>query len=51
MAEIEQTERAEKLLKKTMECCRSYRHEFIMPEHMLLSLIDDFNFNSALNIF
>ena len=51
MAEIQQTERASKMLHKALECCKGYRHEFIMPEHLLLVLIEDVNFNSALNIF
>ena len=51
MAEIKQTERAARVLKDTMDCCKDYRHEYIMPEHLLLALIEDFNFNAALNIF
>ena len=51
MAQIEQTLRAARVLNKAYECCKGYRHEFIMPEHLLLELIDDFNFNAALNIF
>ena len=51
MAEIKQTERASKLLNQAYECCKEYRHEFIMPEHLLLMMIDEFNFNAALNIF
>ncbi|MBO4673095.1 MAG: AAA family ATPase, partial [Bacteroidaceae bacterium] len=51
MAEIKQTERASRLFNEALECCKNYRHEFLMPEHLLLVLIDDFNFNSALNIF
>ena len=39
------------MLHKALECCKDYRHEFIMPEHLLLVLIEDINFNSALNIF
>ena len=39
------------MLNKALECCKSYRHEFIMPEHLLLELTDDLNFNAALNIF
>ena len=39
------------MLNKAYECCKEYRHEFIMPEHLLLVLIEDFNFNAALNIF
>ena len=51
MAEIRQTERAAKVLRDTMKCCKEYRHEFVMPEHLLLVLIDDFNFSKALEIF
>ena len=51
MAEIKQTLRASRMLNKAYECCKDYRHEFIMPEHLLLVLIDEFNFNAALNIF
>ena len=39
------------MLHRALECCKGYRHEFIMPEHLLLVLIEDINFNSALNIF
>ena len=51
MGEIKQSERASRLLNKAYECCMSYRHEFIMPEHLLLMMIEEFNFNAALNIF
>ena len=51
MAEIRQTERAAKVLNDTMKCCKEYRHEFIMPEHLLFVLTDEFNFNRMLNIF
>ena len=51
MAEIKQTERALRVLNDTMKCCKDYRHEFIMPEHLLMVLVDDFNFSKALNIF
>ena len=51
MAEIRQTDRAAKVLQETMACCKEYRHEFVMPEHLLFVLTDEFNFNKALNIF
>jgi len=51
MAEIQQTERALRVLSDTMKCCKDYRHEFIMPEHLLMILVDDFNFSKAMNIF
>ena len=28
-----------------------YRHEFIMPEHLLLEMIDEYNFNYVLTSF
>ena len=51
MGEIKQTDRAAKVLRDTMKCCREYRHEFVMPEHLLLTLIDDYNFSRALAVF
>ena len=51
MAEIKQTYRASKALNKAYECCKEYRHEFIMPEHLLLARLEEFNFNAAVNIF
>jgi len=51
MAEIKQTERAEQLLVGAKECSKGYRHEFILPEHLLLKLIENYNFNATLNIF
>lgn len=51
MAEIKQTERAVRVLKDTMDCCKDYRHEFVMPEHLLLVMADEFSFNRILNIF
>jgi ATP-dependent Clp protease ATP-binding subunit ClpA len=51
MAEIRQTERVSRILNKACEYCREYKHEFIMPEHLLMVLIDEYNFNATLNIF
>ena len=51
MAEIKQTARALRVLNAAMKCCRDYRHEFVMPEHLLFVLLDDFNFGKALAIF
>ena len=51
MPEIKQTLRASRALNKAYECCKEYRHEFIMPEHLLLALLEEFNFNAAVNIF
>ena len=49
MAEIKQTIRAANLLKETVLCCKEYSHEFIMPEHMLMALIDEFTFAHTFN--
>ena len=51
MAEIRQTERASRVLNNALECCKIYRHEVVMPEHLLSVLIEDDNFYAALNIF
>ena len=51
MAEIKQTLRASRVHNKAYECSKEYRHEFIMPEHLLLALLEEFNFNAAVNIF
>ena len=39
------------MLHEAMNCCKEYRHEFVMPEHLLLVLTDEFNFSKTLNIF
>ena len=49
MAEIRQTDRAAKLLTETMKCCKEYRHEFIMPEHLLLAMLQDETFVHTLS--
>ena len=51
MAEIKQTKRAGKILHEAMKCCREYRHEFVMPEHLLLVLTEEPNFSHTLSIF
>ena len=51
MEEMKQTKRASLVLDKAITLCKEFRHEFIMPEHLLLALIENFEFNSALNIF
>ena len=48
MAEIEQTERVEHVIKSALGYCKTLRNEFVMPEHLLLALVEDSNFNSAL---
>jgi len=39
------------MLNKAYECCKEYRHEFVMPEHLLLALTEDLTFCEALIIF
>ena len=51
MPEIKQTKRAGKILQQAMQYCREYRHEFVMPEHLLLAMIDNYNFSHTLSIF
>ena len=51
MAEIKQTERVERVMKSALFHCNKYRHEFVMPEHLLLALTEDSNFNAALSPF
>ena len=48
MAEIKQTERVGRVIKTALEYCKTLRNEFVMPEHLLLALVEDSNFNSAL---
>jgi len=51
MAEIKQTIRASEVLRRAYECCSEYRHEFVMPEHLLLVLKEDNYFYAALSLF
>ncbi len=51
MAEIRQTDRAQYVLNQALEYCKNYRHEFLMPEHLLAALMQEDNFRSALNTF
>ena len=51
MPQIKQTLRVSRAFNKAYEYCKEYRHEFIMPEHLLLALLEEFNFNAAVNIF
>ena len=37
------------MLSDTMKCCKEYRHEFIMPEHLLLVMMDDNEFYNTLD--
>ncbi|MGN0280690.1 MAG: ATP-dependent Clp protease ATP-binding subunit ClpA [Prevotella sp.] len=51
MPEIRQTQRATCILNDAVDCCKSRRHEFIMPEHLLYALTDDNEFYTALEMF
>ncbi|MBR6339359.1 MAG: AAA family ATPase [Alloprevotella sp.] len=51
MAEIKQTDRVASLLAKTFDCSKQFRHEFMLPEHMLYVLKDDATFKYAFEIF
>lgn len=51
MAEIKHTELALRTLNRALEYCTLRRHEFVMPEHLLLALLDDWAFQKALGIF
>lgn len=51
MSEIKQTKRVEKILRNATRWCDFYNHEFVMPEHMLLALLDCDEFNAALGEF
>ena len=44
MPEIEKTEKVNKLFESMLGCAVKYRHEFIMPEHLLYALIDESTF-------
>ena len=48
MPDIEYTPRASQLLNRAINTCKSYRHEFVTPEHFLLVLLDDEVFCGAL---
>ena len=49
MGEIRQTKRAAEVLRSALDCCKEYRHEFVMPEHLLLALTDEENFSRAVS--
>lgn len=51
MSEIKMTERMFALHHNILKYCQSYRHEFVMPEHLLCALLDDSLFCEALNRF
>ena len=45
---IEQTERLKTILNASLRLCTSQRHEFITPEHVLATLLDDQLFTTCL---
>lgn len=51
MAEIKQSERVRQIMHDAMDYCKSYRHEFVMPEHLLAALLEDVVFTEALNVY
>ena len=52
MPQIRQTEMASRLLNKALVYSSDYRHEFVLPEHLLLVMtVDDFNFCTAIGTF
>ena len=50
MPNITQTERVNRLLAQTLTYCKAYRHQFIMPEHLLLALAHDEDFCQAMDV-
>ena len=51
MPEIKKTERVDALLNSVYQCCMQYRHEFIMPEHLLMELLGQKEFCEELEAF
>ena len=51
MSEIRQSDRASRLLSESLLVCKKYRHEFIMPEHLLSAMIADACFEGAFYMF
>ena len=51
MAEIKQTKRAAQILSNAFNLAKESRHEFVTPEHLLLALMQEFNFTHAINKF
>ena len=50
MPNITQTERVNRLLAQTLTYCQAYRHQFIMPEHLLLALANDEDFCQTMDV-
>ncbi len=51
MPEIKYSPRAGELINDAVECCQAFRHEFVMPEHLLFRLFDDSSFCSAISTY
>ena len=51
MEEIKYTARAGKVINASVECCRAFRHEFVMPEHLLYRLLEDNTFSASFSYY
>ncbi len=51
MSNIKQTDRLSGIFNKGLFLCKEYRHQFLTPEHILLALTFDNNFNDAIDIY
>ena len=51
MSNIKQTDRLSGIFNKGLFLCKEYRHQFLAPEHILLALTFDNNFNDAIDIY
>lgn len=51
MSEIKHSEKASRLLHEAYLCCMRYRHEFIMPEHLLSVMLDLEDFRNVLEFY
>ena len=51
MAIIDYTPRARDLINKASDRCILFRHEFLMPEHLLAVMLEDFTFSSVISTY
>ncbi len=51
MPQLSYTPRASEILRLTLKVKQQYRHEFVMPEHLLLTLTDDWIFCNSFEEF
>ena len=51
MSNIKQTDRLSNIFNKALYICKQYRHQFLMPEHVLYAMTSDDNFNDAIDIY